>query len=72
MVIVNTKSCFYSGDINQDGSVTLTDVVTASNDAAAFKTGYVNSDVNGDKVVNLEDILIVFNNSSAFVSVKRP
>lgn len=72
MVIVNTKSCFFSGDVNQDGSVTLTDVVTASNDAAAFKTGYVNSDVNGDKVVNLEDILIVFNNSSAFVSVKRP
>lgn len=66
------KFAIYSGDVNQDGFVNLTDMVNISNGAASFLTGYVLTDINGDNIVNLADILIDYNNSTNFVSVKKP
>ncbi len=62
----------YSGDINQDGSVNLTDVVSAYNGSSNFVTGYVAEDVNGDNIVDLADVVITYNNSGNFVSLVRP
>ncbi len=72
MVIINTKSCFYSGDVNQDGNIDLTDITLVYNDANNFVTGYIRTDVNGDKVVDLTDLTLVYNNSVSFVGVVRP
>lgn len=72
MILVGTKNCFYSGDVNQDGSIDLTDVTQIYNGSSTFLTGYVATDVNGDRIVDLTDISIAYNNSNAFVSVKRP
>ncbi|MBK8549993.1 MAG: SBBP repeat-containing protein [Ignavibacteria bacterium] len=58
---------FFSGDVNQDGFVDLTDVLLVYNDASNFVTGYVNSDVNGNNVTDLTDIIITYNNSVSFV-----
>ena len=63
---------FYSGDVNQDGFIDLTDVLTIYNDANNFLTGYVVTDLNGDSIVDLTDLLIAYNNSVNFVSVMRP
>ena len=62
----------YSGDVNQDGLVDLTDIVNVYNAASAFVTGYKVSDINGDDLTDLTDILITYNNSSSFVSKATP
>ena len=63
---------FYSGDVNQDGFIDLTDVLTIYNGTNNFLTGYVVTDLTGDSIVDLTDILMAYNNSVKFVSVIRP
>lgn len=75
IIIVNTspvRYAVYSGDVNQDGSIDLSDVVLVNNDASFFITGYVNTDVNGDMVTDLSDQLIAFNNAGEFVMKAVP
>lgn len=66
------KFALYSGDVNQDGFVELSDVVSIYNDAGNFVTGYANTDVNGDNLIDLSDLLITYNNAAAFVSKITP
>jgi hypothetical protein len=63
---------FYSGDVNQDGFIDLTDVLTIYNSANSFLTGYVATDLTGDSIVDLTDMLLAYNNSVKFVSVMKP
>lgn len=75
MIQVNNspvKFALYSGDINNDGSVELSDLVYISNDAGNFLSGYQISDLTGNNAVNLEDMLIAYNNASDFVEMVRP
>ncbi len=62
----------YSGEVNKDGIIDLTDVIKINNDANTFSSGYVISDLTGDFIVDLNDVLLAFNNASAFVNLKRP
>jgi len=66
------RFAIYNGDVNQDGTVDLTDISNCYNDAGNFVTGYVKTDVNGDNLVDLTDISIAFNNSNNFVSRITP
>lgn len=73
LMLKGDKWLIYSGDLNQDGVINLTDLVIACNDATDFEIGeYRISDVNGDLVVNLQDIMIVYNNTLNFVHIIRP
>jgi len=63
---------FYSGDVNQDGAIDLTDVIMIYNGANSFQTGYVVTDLTGDNTVDLTDVIIAYNNAVAFVGVIRP
>ncbi len=72
LVLKGSKYCIYSGNVNQDGVIDLTDVIAISNDALYFVNGYVNTDVNGDRVSDLTDVIITYNNSTNFVSLLRP
>ncbi len=62
----------FSGDVNQNGNVDLSDVLIVYNDATAFVLGYKVSDVTGNNVSDLSDVLLTYNNSAAFVALKRP
>lgn len=62
----------YSGDVNQNGVIDLTDIIQIYNDASGFKTGYRSTDTNGDNSISLTDVLICYNNSVGFRSVIRP
>jgi len=62
----------YSGDVNQDGTVDLSDLGFIDNDASNFVTGYVRTDVNGDGVVDIADAAITDNNVFNFVSKVTP
>lgn len=66
------KYCIYSGDVNNDGTISLTDVLTIYNSAITFSSGYVLTDLNGDNYVDLSDITYCFNNASAFVAAITP
>lgn len=64
--------CVYSGDVNKDGIIDLSDSQLIDNDAATFVSGYVQTDVNGDDFVDVADASIADNNSFNFVEVMKP
>jgi hypothetical protein len=68
MTLKGGKYCFYSGDVSQDGTIDLTDLISIDNDNSNFVTGYTTTDCNGDSTVDLSDLIIVDNNNSAFIS----
>ena len=63
---------FYSGDVNQDGTIDATDISMIDNDAANFASGYVATDLTGDDFVDGTDFVIADNNAANFVSVIKP
>ncbi len=66
------RYCNFSGDVNQNGLIDLTDVVLINNASSVFAEGYVVQDVNGDDIVDLSDLIIGLNNASVFVSKITP
>ena len=71
-ILIGSKYCNFSGDINNDGTVDLGDLGSIDNDAANFVTGYVTNDLNGDDAVDLSDISIGDNNANNFVQKITP
>jgi len=68
-----SKYCIYSGDVNQDGFISLSDVISIYNDASGFVSGrFIKTDLTGDNIVDLNDVTLCYNNSSSFVRVIRP
>lgn len=72
IVLTSGRYCNYSGDVTQEGSVDLNDVVNVNNSASMFTTGYVVQDVTGDDLVDLSDLIITFNNAALFVVKVTP
>lgn len=64
--------CIYSGDVNQDGVVDITDISLIDNDLSIFSQGYEITDLDGDDFVDASDLAIVDNNSFNFVVKIRP
>ncbi|MEO8209981.1 MAG: choice-of-anchor B family protein [bacterium] len=61
------RFAMYSGDVNQDGVVDITDLGYIENDASSFNTGYINTDLNGDNLADITDESIADNNAFLFV-----
>jgi len=71
--LIGNKYCMFSGDIDNDGYIILSDVIRINNDASEFVTGsYLISDLTGDGFVDLTDVSLCYNNASNFVAVIRP
>ncbi|MEZ4690327.1 MAG: hypothetical protein R3A12_09150 [Ignavibacteria bacterium] len=66
------RYALYSGDVNQDLIVDLTDIVDVLNDANIFLTGYNVTDVTGDNITDLTDAVLTYNNSAIFVATIWP
>lgn len=62
----------YSGDVNQDGTIDLSDGSLIDNDAFNFASGYLSTDINGDEVSDLADAVFADNNSFNFVGKITP
>ncbi len=62
----------YSGDVNQNGYIDLSDITTVYNEAISFATGYPDTDVTGDNITDLYDLIITLNNSTGFVQRITP
>ena len=61
--LVNGKWCIYSGDVNQDGFINSTDVMTVYNDNVNGADGYLSTDLNNDFLTEIDDLYYVFLNS---------
>jgi CHRD domain len=72
LILKGSKYCNYSGDVNQDGTIDISDLQDIDNDGFNFVSGYVPTDVNGDNFVDVSDAGIAENNAFNFVSVMRP
>lgn len=72
LALKGIRYCIYSGDVNQEGHIDLTDLLVINNDATNFVTGYKASDVNGNNITDLRDLIIAYNNSVNFTGVVRP
>ena len=68
MIKRGSKWCFYSGDINHDGIIDLTDVAQVDIDNLNFVVGYTSTDITGDGLVDLSDISFVDINNLKFIS----
>ena len=66
------RFAIYGGDINQDGTVDLSDLSLIDNDAFNFVSGYVITDMTGDNFTDLSDYALADNNAANFVSVVTP
>ncbi|MFZ1320729.1 MAG: hypothetical protein WAT71_04160, partial [Ignavibacteria bacterium] len=66
------RFAIYSGDVNQDGTIDLSDGSLIDNDAFNFASGYLSTDVNGDGIVDVADAVFVDNNGFNFVSKITP
>ncbi|MBK9334744.1 MAG: CHRD domain-containing protein [Ignavibacteria bacterium] len=62
----------YSGDVNQDGTIDLTDGGLIDNDSFNFIGGYVSTDVNGDNLVDVADAVFADNNGFNFIVKQTP
>ncbi|MBK8982012.1 MAG: hypothetical protein IPM38_06735 [Ignavibacteria bacterium] len=72
MVLVSGDYRNYTGDVNQDDVVDLSDVAIIDNDAFNFATGYIVSDLNYDLLADITDLTFADNNAFAFVQVEKP
>ncbi|MBK9332673.1 MAG: FG-GAP repeat protein [Ignavibacteria bacterium] len=66
------RFAIYSGDVNQDGTIDLTDGSEIDNDAFNFNSGYLPTDVNGDEIVDVADAVYADNNSFNFIGKITP
>jgi hypothetical protein len=62
----------YSGDINQDGTIDIFDMMNAENDVINFDFGNILSDCNGDGVTDIFDMMIIENNAGLFIYYASP
>jgi len=71
--LIGLKYAMYSGDVNRDGFINLTDLVEIYNNSVEFVTGYyLTNDLNADSVIDLTDITICYNNSINFIQIVKP
>lgn len=62
MVLRGTKYCLYSGNVNGDLVIDISDLSRVDNDVFNYRQGYLSTDLNGDFFVEGRDYLIIDNN----------
>ncbi len=73
MKMVSGKASFFTGEVDGNGVVGLTDITSVFNDNVNFVTGnYVVNDLDYNGVVNGIDVIYVANNNVLFVTQKNP
>jgi len=72
MVLVGSKYCFFTGDVNQDETIDAADLSNVENDAGTGLTGYNVTDLNCDDIVDASDLSYCDNNATLGASVIKP
>ncbi len=72
LILKGFKYCLYSGDVQQDGQIDVSDIISVYNSAVNFNSGYLPEDINGDNFVDISDLITTYNNSRDFIHLIRP
>ncbi len=72
MIRSGQKFCLYSGDVDDDQIIDLSDLGDIFNSAFYFTPGYTKEDLNGDDFVDMSDVILSFNNSVRFIEAILP
>lgn len=72
LVMIDGKACIFSGEVNGDNLIDVSDASVVDNNANNYLLGYSLSDLNGDGIVDSWDMLIVDRNSERYVTMKSP
>jgi len=62
----------YSGDINQDGTIDIYDMMNTENDATNLNFGNIFTDCNGDGAADILDMQLVENNAGLIIYYASP
>jgi len=62
----------YSGDHNQDGTITPSDLGSVATEASLFSFGYINTDLTGDGAIDGFDLGLADNNSNPSLVSSHP
>ena len=62
----------YSGDHNQDGAITPSDLGSVATEASLFSFGYINTDLTGDGAIDGFDLGLADNNSNPSLVSSHP
>lgn len=62
MRLKGSRFCFYSGEVNQDLIIDISDMAMVDNDSYHNTAGELITDLNGDYIVDLLDMAIIDNN----------
>ncbi|MFZ4548623.1 MAG: hypothetical protein ACOYN4_14350 [Bacteroidales bacterium] len=65
-------SVFYTGDVNQDGTINMQDLILTGNKASAFSNGYIPEDCNGDGLIDALDLILIDNNAAHSITEILP
>lgn len=68
----SNRFAIYSGDVNQDGLIDISDMQIIDNGVYNFHSGYCNEDINGDGFIDVSDISIAEKNCVNFVEEITP
>lgn len=63
---------FYSGDVNSDENIDITDISLMEIDINQFASGYFRTDINGDGNVDILDVPLVEANVNNFIFSSHP
>ncbi|MFM8433290.1 MAG: hypothetical protein ACKOA1_10880, partial [Bacteroidota bacterium] len=66
------KFGLYSGDVNQDNIIDLTDLNSISSATANGPSGYLSQDITGDMIVESADYSLIENNYQLNITLIRP
>ncbi len=72
LATINGRAHIFSGDVNQDGLIDITDGSAVSNDAHEYVMGYVPTDLDGDGIVDSSDMIIADRNSERYIILRKP
>jgi hypothetical protein len=72
MKMKNSKAYIYSGDVNKDGVIDVSDLSNVDNSAYQLLGGYLSTDINGDGITDIADISFVENNNGMNIHVINP
>ncbi|MEO8209157.1 MAG: hypothetical protein ABI840_01240 [bacterium] len=72
IILQGSKYCIYSGDVNQDATIDISDISLIDNDVLNLSTGYNVSDLNGDNITDISDLTIADNNAHNFIGIIIP
>lgn len=62
MRLKGSRYCFYTGEVNQDLIIDISDMAMVDNDSYHNTAGELITDLNGDYVVDLQDMAVIDNN----------